>query len=110
MRVRTTSRVGDLVAVMGMVGRDASGAVVDGVAAQTRRSMERAEEALAQHGLDRSSFVRLRVYLTSIEDWPVVREELSGFLGEEWPPAIVVEVSALVEPEMKVEIEVDAAA
>jgi enamine deaminase RidA (YjgF/YER057c/UK114 family) len=95
---------------MGMVGRDASGAVVEGVAAQTRRSLERAEEALREHGCDRKSFLRVRVYLTDIADWPVVRDELTAFLGDEWPPAIVVAVAALVEPSMKVELEVDAAA
>ncbi len=110
MRVRTTARVGDHVIVMGMVGRDAQGVVVSGVAAQTRRSLERVEEALAAYGLDRRALVRLRIYLTDIGDWPVVRDEITAFVGNEWPPAVVVAVSALVEPSMKIEIEADAAA
>jgi len=96
---------------MGMVGRDRStGEVVAGVVPQTRRSLERVEEALTEHELDRSSLVRLRVYLTNIGDWPAVRDEITAFLGNDWPPALVVAVSALVEPAMKVEIEADAAA
>jgi enamine deaminase RidA (YjgF/YER057c/UK114 family) len=110
MRVRTTARVGDLITVVGMVGRDASGVVVEGVTAQTRRALERIEEALAEHGRDRHALVRLRVYLTEIGDWPAVRDEITSFLGEDWPPAAVVQVQALVEPSMKVELEVDAAA
>jgi enamine deaminase RidA (YjgF/YER057c/UK114 family) len=92
-----------------MVGRDESGAVVEGVAAQTRRSLERAEAAVVPHGCDRSSFVRIRVYLTDIADWPVARDEMTAFLGDEWPPAAVVVVGALVEPSMRIELEVDAA-
>lgn len=110
VRVRATARTGSLVTVMGMVGRDPAGLVLEGVLPQTRRSLERVEEALAEHGLDRSSLIRLRVYLTDIDDWPVVRDEITAFLGDEWPPAAVVAVSALVEPSMRIEIEADAAA
>lgn len=110
MRVRPSARAGPLVTVMGMVGREPSGEVIGGIVSQTRRSLERVEAALAEHALDRRSLVRLRVYLTDIDDWPVVRDEISAFLGDEWPPAVVVAVSALVEPTMLVEIEVDAAA
>jgi enamine deaminase RidA (YjgF/YER057c/UK114 family) len=105
-----TARAGDLITVVGMVGRDAGGAIVEGVVPQTRRALERIEEALAEHGRDRHSLVRLRVYLTDIADWPAVRDEITLFLGEEWPPAAVVQVQALVDPAMKVELEVDAAA
>lgn len=95
---------------MGMVGRSPAGEVVDGVVAQTRRSLERLEEALAEHGIERASLVRLRVYLTNMSDWPAVRDEITAFLGDEWPPAVVVGVSALVEASMHIEIEADAAA
>lgn len=110
VRVRAVSRVGDLVLVMGMVGRDADGRVVPGVGPQTRRALERVEEALSGEELDRGAVARLRVYLTDIDDWPVARDEITAFLGEEWPPAVVVQVQALVEPSMKVEIEVEATA
>jgi 2-iminobutanoate/2-iminopropanoate deaminase len=109
VHVRTTSRVGSLVAVMGMVGWDANGEVVEGVAAQARCSLERIEEALAEHGLNRAALVRLRVYLTDINDWPTVREEMTRFLGDEWPPTVVVAIAALAKPSMKIEIESDAA-
>jgi 2-iminobutanoate/2-iminopropanoate deaminase len=107
---RTSARVGDLVLVIGMVGRDRDGRVVDGVAAQTLRALERIEEVLADHGLDRRALVRLRVFLTDIGDWPEVRDVIEEFLGGTWPPAIAMAVSALVEPAMKVELEADASA
>jgi enamine deaminase RidA (YjgF/YER057c/UK114 family) len=96
--------------VMGMVGRDRDGQVVSGVGPQTRRALERVEEALRGEGVDRRAVARLRVYLTDIGDWPVARDEITAFVGEDWPPAVVVQVQALVEPSMKVEIEVEATA
>jgi enamine deaminase RidA (YjgF/YER057c/UK114 family) len=110
VRVRATARAGNLVTVMGMVGRDVNGALVSGTAAQAHRALERVEEALDEVGLNRASIVRLRLYLVDISEWSTVREEVIQFFGEEWPPTTVVGVSALVEPAMRVEIEADAAA
>lgn len=110
MKVRSSVRIGDLVIVMGMVGRDENGALVEGVVPQTAQAVARIESVLAEHGCDLSSLVRLRVYLTDIKDWPAVSDEISRALGETWPPTIALEVSALVEPSMKVELEADAIA
>lgn len=110
MNVRQTSRVGELVLVMGMVGRDESGGLVTGVTSQTEHALRRVESALAAHACGLADIVRLRVYLTSIADWPTVCDEISKALGDDWPPTAVVEVTALVDPAMLVELEVDAAA
>ena len=110
MKVRSSTRVGDLILVIGMVGRDGSGMVVDGVRAQTACAFERVRGVLAEYGRDLGAVVRMRIYLTDMADWPAVREEVTAAVGEEWPPAVVVQVAALVEPSMQVELEVDASA
>jgi enamine deaminase RidA (YjgF/YER057c/UK114 family) len=93
-----------------MVGRAPDGRVVEGVRAQTLRSLERIEEVLAEYGLDRRALVRLRVFMTDIGDWPVVRETIEEFFDGTWPPAVAIAVTALVEPTMLVELEADASA
>lgn len=109
MRVRSSARAGDVLYVAGMTGRDESGAVVAGAAAQARRALERMEVVLAEHGLDRGALVRLRVFITAADDWPAIRDVVSEFTGGEWPPSTVVVVAALVDPSMRVEIESEAA-
>ena len=96
--------------VVGVTGRGPSGEPVSGVGAQTVRIVERLAELLAKHDLDLSSVVRLRIYLTRITDWQehVIAPVATGFAGV-LPPCTVVEVAALVEPWMAIEIEVDVA-
>jgi enamine deaminase RidA (YjgF/YER057c/UK114 family) len=108
--VKSTVRVGDVIMVVGMVGRDKEGQVVEGAVAQTTRALERVNEALGEHGCDLRDVCRLRVYVTDIADWPAVADEITRHLGPEWPPALAMQVVALVDPAMKIEIEVDAAA
>jgi enamine deaminase RidA (YjgF/YER057c/UK114 family) len=108
--VKPTVRVGDLIVVVGMVGRDEAGGVVEGVVPQTTRALLRVREALQEHGCDLRDICRLRVYVTDIADWPAVADEITRHLGDEWPPAVAMQIVALVDPAMKVEIEVDAAA
>jgi enamine deaminase RidA (YjgF/YER057c/UK114 family) len=110
MIVKPTVRVGDLIMVVGMVGRDEDGRIVEGVVAQTTRALVRVSEALQEHGCDLADVCRLRVYVTDIADWGAVADEITRHLGPEWPPAVAMQVVALVDPAMKVEIEVDAAA
>lgn len=109
MKVCPSVRVGDLVFVVGMVGRDSTGALVPGVVAQTRRALERVEEVLSEHDLSLAALVRLRIYLADMGDWPVVRDEITSAIGETWPPAVALEVAGFVDAEIRVELEVDAA-
>ena len=107
-RVRTAA---GLHFVIGMVGRTPDGPVIDGgIRPQTRRSLERIEEVLAEVGATRTDVVRLRFYLTDMRQWPDAREEIDAFFGERCPPSTCVGVTALVEPGMLIEIEVEASA
>lgn len=96
--------------VAGITGRGPAGEPVSGAGAQTGRIVERLAGLLAKHDLDLSSVVRLRIYLTRMTDWRehVLAPVATAFAGV-LPPCTVVEVAALVEPWMAIEIEVDVA-
>jgi enamine deaminase RidA (YjgF/YER057c/UK114 family) len=95
-------RVGPLVAVAGTT------APGDGIAAQAREALRRIEIALSDAGAAMTDVVRTRMFVTDISRW----EELATVHAEAFsdirPVATMVEVSALISPDLLVEIEVDA--
>jgi enamine deaminase RidA (YjgF/YER057c/UK114 family) len=107
---RNTSRVGDLIFVIGTVGRTPDGELADGVREQTRVALERIEGFLGEHGVDRTGIVRVRAFVIDMREWPAAREVIADFFGGEIPPAIAMSVTALVEPAVRIELEVDATA
>jgi enamine deaminase RidA (YjgF/YER057c/UK114 family) len=97
-------RVGPHIAVAGTTG---SGPV-DDIGAQTREALRRIEIALSQAGAMLSDVVRTRIYVTDISRWREVAAVHSEVFGETRPAATMVEVAALIAPELLVEIEADA--
>ena len=97
-------RVGPHVAVAGTTG---AGPVGD-IAAQTRDALRRIEVALGQAGATLADVVRTRMYVTDISRWREVGEVHAQVFGATLPVATMVEVSALIAPEMLVEVEADA--
>jgi enamine deaminase RidA (YjgF/YER057c/UK114 family) len=97
-------RVGPHLAVAGTTGAGPA----DDIAAQTRDALRRIEIALGQAGAALTDVVRTRIYVTDISRWrevAAVHEEIFGAIR---PAATMVEVSALIAPELLVEIEADA--
>jgi enamine deaminase RidA (YjgF/YER057c/UK114 family) len=94
-------RVGPHVVVAGTTGDG------EGIAAQTREALRRIEVALHEAGAELSDVVRTRMYVTDISQWQDVALHAEVF-GDIRPVATMVEVSALISPELLVEIEVDA--
>ena len=80
----------------------------DGIAAQTREALRRIEIALQKVGASLSDVVRTRIYVTDISMWEEVGAVHADVFGEIRPAATMVEISALISPELLVEIEVDA--
>jgi enamine deaminase RidA (YjgF/YER057c/UK114 family) len=97
-------RVGPHVAVAGTTGAGAA----DDVAAQTRDALRRIEIALQQAGAALTDVIRTRIYVTDIARWREVAAVHAQAFGEIRPVATMVEVSALIAPELLVEIEADA--
>lgn len=95
-------RVGPLVAVAGTTGAGKD------VAAQTRDSLRRIEIALTEAGATLADVVRTRIYVTDISRWRDVAAVHVEVFGDIRPAASMVEVSALIAPDLLVEIEADA--
>ena len=102
-------RVGDQVFVSGTTAMQDGGPVAVGDAgAQTRHILDIILRALEEAGATARNVVRYRIYLTNIDDWPAVLEEMSHVFGSVLPTATLVEVKGLINPKSLVEIEVDA--
>jgi enamine deaminase RidA (YjgF/YER057c/UK114 family) len=97
-------RIGPHVVVSGTTGPGP----VDDIAAQTREALRRIEIALHQAGAALSDVVRTRIYVTDIARWREVAVAHAEVFGEIRPAATMVEVAALIAPELLVEIEADA--
>jgi enamine deaminase RidA (YjgF/YER057c/UK114 family) len=103
-------RAGQHIAVSGCAPVAAGGGVhAPGDAyAQARRCIEIAEKALVELGASLADVVRTRMFVTDISRW----QEFGRAHGEAFaahPPATtMVEVKALIDPAMLIEVEVDA--
>ncbi len=76
--------------------------------AQTVQILDNIRWALAQAGASLGDVVRYRVYLTDITEWEPVSRALREAFGEIRPVNTLLAVAGLVDPAMKVEIDVDA--
>jgi enamine deaminase RidA (YjgF/YER057c/UK114 family) len=97
-------RIGPHIAVAGTTGPGPAG----DVGAQAREALRRIEVALTQAGAALSDVVRTRIYMTDISRWREVAAVHSEVFGDIRPAATMVEVAALIAPELLVEIEADA--
>ncbi len=89
--------------------------VVDGVvvhpgdaAAQTRQALATIEEALERAGFTMADVVRTRMFVTDISRWEDVGRAHGEVFGELRPATSMVQVGALIDPALLVEIEADA--
>ena len=102
-------RVGDFVFVSGTTAtKDGALVGVGDAGAQTRQILANILWALGQAGASANDVVRNRIYLTNIADWPAVVDEVSKAFAPAVPTSTLVEVKGLINPDMLVEIEVDA--
>jgi enamine deaminase RidA (YjgF/YER057c/UK114 family) len=103
-------RIGPLIAVAGTTSASPAGAKreIGDIGAQTREALRRIEIALNQAGATLHDVVRTRIYVTDISRWREVAAVHSDVFGDIRPAATMVEVAALIAPELLVEIEADA--
>jgi len=92
----TTSAVGGVVRHPG----DAAG--------QTREALATIAAALERAGFSLNDVVRTRMYVTDISRWEEIGRVHGDVFGDVRPASTMVQVSALIDPAMLVEIEADA--
>jgi len=76
--------------------------------AQTRRCFEIIQRALRDLGADLKDVVRTRMYVTDISRWQEYGRAHGELFADHPPVTAMIEVKALIDPEMLVEIEVEA--
>ncbi|ADD41678.1 RidA family protein [Stackebrandtia nassauensis] len=96
---------GTLVFISGQLPVDVDGTVPPDIAAQTKLVLDNIETKLDEHGLDWTAVVKLTYFLRDIDDLEAVREILRSVLPQPRPAASLVEVSNLVNPHCKLEID-----
>jgi enamine deaminase RidA (YjgF/YER057c/UK114 family) len=78
------------------------------VAAQARAALEIIERALAEAGFALADVVRTRMFVTDITGWEAVVAIHGEVFGAVRPAATLVEVGALLDPSLLIEIEAEA--
>lgn len=103
-------RVGPYVHVAGTTAVDASGTVTSpgDAYAQTIFILRKIEDALSHAGVSLSQVVRTRMFVTDISRFEEIGRAHGKVFREIRPASTMVEVKALVDPEMLIEIEADA--
>ena len=103
-------RVGDHIHVSGTAPIDTEGkACAPGDAyAQTCYCLQRIQKALHDLGSDCRDVVRTRLYVTDISRRAEYAQAHQEFFGANPPASTMVEVRALIDPEILVEVEVEA--
>jgi enamine deaminase RidA (YjgF/YER057c/UK114 family) len=103
---------GETVFVGGMIGQDKDGRFAEGFVAQMKLALENIAAVLAEAGATPQHIVRLTWYVRDIDEYLGDLDALGAayreVMGRHFPAMAVVEVTRLVEPLARLEIEATA--
>lgn len=98
-------RAGDFVFLSGMVGMKPDGTIPDDVVDQFRIAMASIDHCLREAGGRPDQVVKVLVFMTDIDERPRINPIRQEYFGQHRPASSLVEVSKLIDPRLKVEIE-----
>jgi enamine deaminase RidA (YjgF/YER057c/UK114 family) len=103
-------KIGNQIWVSGTTATDANGNIVGkgDPSAQTRQIIANITSALAAAGARLSDVVRTRIFVTDMNQWEAIGRAHGEAFGDIRPAATMVEVRRLIDPDLLVEIEVEA--
>ena len=102
-------RMGNIIEVSGTTATDGDDVVGKGnMYEQTKFIFLKIEKALLEAGASLKNVVRTRMYVTNIAKWEEASKAHHEFFKDIKPAATLVEVNALISPDLLIEIEVTA--
>ena len=101
-------RANDRIWISGMVGIRNDGSVPENVEEQFQIAIDCLDCALRAAGGRPEHIVKVQVFLTDVNDRAKINPLRENYFGTHRPASTLVEVSGLISPELKVEIEAEA--
>jgi enamine deaminase RidA (YjgF/YER057c/UK114 family) len=94
--------------VSGCVGVRADGSIPDTTVEQFRIALASIDACLRQAGAQAKHVVKVTIFMTEVSERPLINPLRIEYFGEDRPASTLVEVSQLVDPRLRVEIEATA--
>lgn len=101
-------RIGNTIEVSGTAPVRDGKTVGDNAYEQTKVCLEIIKEAIEKAGGSIADVIRTRMYVTDISQWVAIGKAHGEVFSDIKPATTMVEVSALIEPDMLIEIEATA--